>query len=65
MQIEITKEEKQLIINALNFIDNHKMDVVKQNSGILSDEERSAILASATKYAATANKFEQLKNNQK
>ena len=46
----LTHEQKKLIKNALQYVYDSKLDSIKQNWKILTEEERTLIVAKANEY---------------
>ena len=56
--IKVTSEELELIKNALYFIYDKQLDMLKQNRSALSDEAAKSELDSANVYINILNEFE-------
>jgi hypothetical protein len=54
----LTQQQKKLIKNALQYVYDSKLDSIKQNSKILTDEEKSLIVAKANEYFDLQNYFD-------
>ena len=48
--IKFTNEQIETIKNALQYVSDKKMDVIRNNKTILSEEAKQSILESANKY---------------
>jgi hypothetical protein len=48
--IKFTNEQIETIKNALQYVSDKKMDVIRNNRTILSEEAKQSILESANKY---------------
>ena len=48
--IRLTREEIKLITNALQYVYDKKLDIVKMNRKILGEEESMTIIDTANKY---------------
>jgi succinate dehydrogenase/fumarate reductase flavoprotein subunit len=48
--IKFTNEQIETIKNALQYVSDKKMDVIRNNRTILSEEAKKSILESANKY---------------
>jgi len=57
MKTPLTNQEFKLIWNALNFVYNKKLDTIKQNTLVLTDDERKEMLNSAHPYSDLADKI--------
>jgi len=56
--IQLTHEEIETIIIALQYVYDRKLDMVKQNRKTLGEETISKILETANKYFDTQDVFE-------
>ena len=56
--LKITHAEIEIIKIALQYIYDKKMDMLKQNSGIMSFDEKDAVLHQANKYFKVQNIFD-------
>jgi len=57
MKIELTKQEQKRIKNALRFVYDAKIKIVKDNSKIFSEKDREMIFLDANKCFDLSNKF--------
>lgn len=55
----LSEDDFKLISNALNYVFNRKLDLIKQSSKILSDEERQVIIEKANPYMDLDDKLKE------
>lgn len=61
-KVPLSNEEIDLIVRALNYVHDKKLDILQQNGAVLSEQEGRQIQDSAFEYWGVANK---LKNFEK
>ena len=55
--VKLTDDEKKLIINALMYVYEKKLDVLDQNRKVMTDEEAKWLLLNANKYFDVIDKI--------
>jgi|GEM_PF-4884162 hypothetical protein len=55
--VKLTDDEKKLIINALMYVYDKKLDVLDQNCKVMTDEEAKWLLLNANKYFDVIDKI--------